>query len=993
MKKLEFVVELRDKMSRALENIKRLMAEASDGARGLSTEASRTGDASAAIGRLENALDNVSQAGDEASEAVSALGDTSEGASAKAGSLLDRLRGMEAVQLNNLAELAGRIGDMMASATESGMTFDQAMADLSSITGIVGDDLANLERNARRVGAESGLGADTAARAYSLLASQIDVATIGIEGLNTLQQNSVTLAQASGMTLDEAANALAGTINQFGLGADSAARVINVLAAGSKYGAAEIGELSQSFKVVGAAASAMGMNVEQTAGALEVLSKANLKGSEAGTALRNIILKLNTELGVDLGETSLGTALEALKPKLSDTAYLAKLFGAENIAAAQFLIQNAEAVDLMTGKVTDTSVALEQAAIRTDTTANRMQVLRARVEDLKIGLAGMLGPMGPYVALLAENAQALSLTSVMMQKSVSGLGTLAKAASTARKAFLALSVAGKAMTAALGIGLLATAVAAIAALKSESDEAARSQQALADTAARMNAEVMREQTELDTLFEPLRAAKEGTDEWRKARNAVVDRYGEYLGNLGIEIERVGDVEEAYVGLKTSIEDAARARALEAVTAEQSDELVRRQAESLKNLRTLVDEAVSGGGMTAADGERLWEGLKEAVRTGRPLAEDLKDIVVSQAKAMRADNGQGEVAEIKVNRFGADVDRQVRLATRALEDYQQAVRQANELFAPESPVVEQPKPVLPDYDPSVETKATIEADEQSIAALQKRLDELQKQMDAAPMEQAMTFLPDIVGLEAQIKAIRARLDREKFVVRFGIEKLNPAELKPTDLAKVMNLDGVTEMTKKAGEALGDLGKQKRKADTSMKDTTPAEAAQQGLGAVGSTLQSLSGMLGEGAAQWMTYAANVVGAVAAAIPAIAAVTAAKKVEANANMEAAATGAASSVASIPFVGPLMAVAAVASVLAALASIPKFAAGGIAYGPTLGLFGEYAGAATNPEVVAPLDRLRALLDLDGPGREAGRVEFRIKGRALEGVLSREQNRRRRLR
>lgn len=40
----------------------------------------------------------------------------------------------------------------------------------------------------------------------------------------------------------------------------------------------------------------MGLSVEETAEALEVLSKANLKGSEAGTALRNIILKLNTEL-------------------------------------------------------------------------------------------------------------------------------------------------------------------------------------------------------------------------------------------------------------------------------------------------------------------------------------------------------------------------------------------------------------------------------------------------------------------------------------------------------------------------------------------------------------------------------------------------------------------------------------------------------------------------------------------------------------------------
>ena len=190
---------------------------------------------------------------------------------------------------NAALQVFDRFGSSVSGATEKGMAFQQSIADLSSITGIVGDDLDALAEQSRRVGRESGLGADTAARAYSILASQIQVSEIGIEGLNTLQEKSVTLAQASGMSLDAAANALAGTVNQFGLGADAADRIINVLAAGSKYGAAEIEELSQSFKVVGAAASAMGLGVESTAGALEVLSQANLKGSEAGTALRNII--------------------------------------------------------------------------------------------------------------------------------------------------------------------------------------------------------------------------------------------------------------------------------------------------------------------------------------------------------------------------------------------------------------------------------------------------------------------------------------------------------------------------------------------------------------------------------------------------------------------------------------------------------------------------------------------------------------------------------
>ena len=113
------------------------------------------------------------------------------------------------------------------------------------------------------------------------------------------------------------------------------------------------------------------------------------------------------------------------------------------------------------------------------------------------------------------------------------------------------------------------------------------------------------------------------------------------------------------------------------------------------------------------------------------------------------------------------------------------------------------------------------------------------------------------------------------------------------------------------------------------------------------------------------------------------------ANTNMAAAASGAASSMASIPYIGPILAIAAVASVIAAILAIPKFADGGLAYGPTLGLFGEYAGASNNPEVVAPLDKLRSMLQpQDGIG---GQVRFTIEGRTLVGILERETDLRRR--
>lgn len=80
----------------------------------------------------------------------------------------------------------------------------------------------------------------------------------------------------------------------------------------------------------------------------------------------------------------------------------------------------------------------------------------------------------------------------------------------------------------------------------------------------------------------------------------------------------------------------------------------------------------------------------------------------------------------------------------------------------------------------------------------------------------------------------------------------------------------------------------------------------------------------------------------------------------------------------------ATLTSVVASVKSLPKFAEGGVISGPTVGLMGEYAGAANNPEVVAPLNKLKDLLQPEGVPAMGGKVVFEISGRNLRGVLQR---------
>lgn len=78
-------------------------------------------------------------------------------------------------------------------------------------------------------------------------------------------------------------------------------------------------------------------------------------------------------------------------------------------------------------------------------------------------------------------------------------------------------------------------------------------------------------------------------------------------------------------------------------------------------------------------------------------------------------------------------------------------------------------------------------------------------------------------------------------------------------------------------------------------------------------------------------------------------------------------------PIVIPALVATGVALVQGLFASLPAFAEGGIVSGPTLGLVGEYPGAKTNPEVIAPLDKLRGML-----GGQAVQVHGRLSGRDI---------------
>lgn len=126
--------------------------------------------------------------------------------------------------------------------------------------------------------------------------------------------------------------------------------------------------------------------------------------------------------------------------------------------------------------------------------------------------------------------------------------------------------------------------------------------------------------------------------------------------------------------------------------------------------------------------------------------------------------------------------------------------------------------------------------------------------------------------------------------------------------------------------------------------------------------------------------------AAALAVIPVIAANKLATASYMELASAMYFAAYASIPFAGFGIAagfVSAATAMVETIGAMP-FANGGVVSGPTLALVGEYAGASNNPEVIAPLDKLRSMIQPQGAGI-GGNVRFEIEGRKLVGVISNE--------
>lgn len=296
--------------------------------------------------------------------------------------------------------------------------FEQTMANVGAVTGAAGEDLKELSSIAIEMGKATIFSASEAGDAMFALGSQ-GVKTA--DAFRNLLKPALDLAAATQSEIASTTEAVIGNLRAFGLEFGEAGRLANVFSAANENSALTMDRLSNALRPVAPLAGALGVSFEKTAAVLGVLVNRNFQAEEAGTALRNIFLRLAKPVGdaakilnkAGLSTKKLGELtkdpvklIEALRDANLSNAEAITIFGARAVGAFIALRDGVDDIKDLEDAITGTDSATRIAARQLDTFNSQVKLFKSALEALFITIGTDLLPaFRSFVEQMTENTK------------------------------------------------------------------------------------------------------------------------------------------------------------------------------------------------------------------------------------------------------------------------------------------------------------------------------------------------------------------------------------------------------------------------------------------------------------------------------------------------------------------------------------------------------------------------------------------------------------
>lgn len=336
------------------------------------------------------------------------------------------------------------------SAVNLAKDYQEQMNILGAVSKASGEEMEGLGALAQQLGADLTLPATSAGDAAEAMV-ELGKAGLSVNDIYGASRGVLQLAAAGNLSNAAAAEIASNALNAFKLSGDQAVRVADLLAAAANSSSAEVNDMADSFKMSAAVASSAGIPIEDLATAMALMANQGIKGSDAGTSWKQMILSIQAptdkarslmqDLGISIYDAS-GSMLEQREiignfteklGVMSDeqrNAALATIFGSDAVRSANVILMGGvDAWDAMSGQVGEFGAAAKLANARLEGLPGSLDRMKSSLETAQLALGNAAsGPIADLADVVTKLATSFSQLNPETQETIVKIGLMAIAA-------------------------------------------------------------------------------------------------------------------------------------------------------------------------------------------------------------------------------------------------------------------------------------------------------------------------------------------------------------------------------------------------------------------------------------------------------------------------------------------------------------------------------------------------------------------------------------